>query len=341
MDKAQGSRAGRYWIGFDLGGTKMLACVYDAAFKCVGMERQKSRAGDGVAVGIRRMADTIEAALERSGVSLRQVAGIGFGVPGPLDLEKGLVIQMPNLGWEAVPLQKKMEDRFGCRVVLANDVDAGTYGEYRFGAGRGARALLGVFPGTGIGGAFIREGRLLTGARTTCMEIGHIRVVSQGPRCGCGRVGCLETVASRLAIASQAAIAVHRGEAPHLARLAGTDLAELRSGALQKAVRQGDKAIEFIVREAARRLGSAIASLINLLGPDVVVLGGGLTEAFPAIFREECRKTAEEEVMRTFRGTYRIETALLGDDATARGAAALAATPEALGRAEERRERKP
>jgi len=230
----------------------------------------------------------------------------------------------PNLGWRNVPLRRRLEAAFACPVVVANDVDAGTFGEYVAGAARGARTVVGIFPGTGIGGACVYEGRLLRGRRHSCMEIGHMKLLPRGPLCGCGRRGCLEAMASRLAIAAAAAAAAYRGEAPALRKLAGTDLARIRSRALAESVRQGDSTVERIVRRAARHIGLAAANTIHLLAPDVIVLGGGLVEAMPKLFVEEVSDIAEREVMEAFRGTFRVVAARLGDEATVLGAAALA-----------------
>lgn len=322
---------GKFWVGFDLGGTKMLASVFDADFRRLTATRKKTKAREGGASGVKRIIELIHETLDEARVAPEQLGGIGVGVPGPLDLKKGVILQLPNLGWTDVPLRKKLEEEFRCAAILANDVDVGTYGEYRFGAGRGARCVLGVFPGTGIGGACIYEGRILRGTNRSCLEIGHIRVMRGGAVCGCGRRGCLETVASRLAIAAQAAVAVFRGEAPNLGEIAGTDIAQIRSGALAEAIRRGDKVIEGILRNAASALGSGIASVVNLLAPDVIVLGGGLVEAFPDLYRKECGRAIESEIMASFHDTYRLAVAELGDYAGVTGAAALAATPDALG----------
>src|SRR5690606_11620102 len=128
-------------------------------------------------------------------------------------------------------------------------------------------------------GGCVYKGEILHGAHMTCMEIGHVQVMPEGPLCGCGRRGCLEALASRLAIAANAAKASYRGEAGHLKQLGGTDLSEIRSGVLADAIKAGDKVVEQIVREAARHLGVAIAGVVQILGPDRVILGGGLVEA--------------------------------------------------------------
>ncbi len=191
----------KYWVGFDLGGTKMLASVLDEKFKPLVRRRKKTKGNEGAEAGVERIIDNIRAALEEAQVQPEQLAGIGLGCAAPIDLQNGSIIDAVNLGWQNVPLRKMLEAAFGCPVVVSNDVDAGLYGEYRFGAGRDARCLLGVFPGTGIGGACVYEGRIVRGKRASAMEIGHVQVLTNGRLCGCGRFGCLETEGSRLAIA--------------------------------------------------------------------------------------------------------------------------------------------
>lgn len=316
---------GKYWVGFDLGGTKMLATVFDAKFKPVVSERKKTKGNEGVEAGLKRIVQTVENALGKAGIARQQVGGIGAGCPGPLDLDAGVILHTPNLGWENVPLRATLEKAFGCPAVIANDVDAGTYGEYRFGAAQGARCVLGVFPGTGIGGACIYEGRILRGKKGSCMEIGHFPVHPFGPVSGPGRQGTLESMTSRLAISAQAAQAVYRGQAPALKQLAGTKLEDIKSGALARAIREGDVVVEEIVRHAARILGTTVAGVVNLLAPDVLVLGGGLVEAMPDLYVKEVKKTIDRQAMKAYADAVNVVAAKLGDDAGVLGAAALAA----------------
>jgi glucokinase len=240
-----------------------------------------------------------------------------------LDLNRGIILHSPNLGWRNVRLKSALESKFGCLAVIANDVDAGTFGEYRFGAGQGARCVVGVFPGTGIGGGCVYEGRLLRGSVHSCMEIGHVHMQPKGRLCGCGRHGCLETVASRLAVSADAAMTAYRGQSPHLLEMAGTDLAAIRSRALASAIREGDAAVEDVLIHAAKSLGVAVASVVNLLAPDVVVLGGGLMEAVPGVFLKEVRNAVGKQAMKPFR-SVKVVAARLGDNAGVMGAAALA-----------------
>jgi glucokinase len=313
-----------YWLGFDLGGTKMLAVAFDDAMRPVGRKRKKTEGFHGAAAGLERIAHTIHSVLDEAGLKPQQLGAIGIGCPGPLDLDAGVILEAPNLGWHDVAVKEYLETTFGCPAYISNDVDAGVFGEYRFGAGRDARTVLGIFPGTGVGGGCVYEGKILRGRRGSIMEIGHLRVMPEGPICGCGLRGCLESVASRLAISAAAAQAAYRGQAPHLMAMVGTDVGNIRSSLIADAVVAGDAAIERIVRTAAEAIGIALASCVHLVGPDVVVLGGGLVEAMPSLFVEGAQAAARDHVMPAFRDSFRVAAAQLGDDAGAMGAAAWA-----------------
>lgn len=314
----------RCWIGFDLGGTKMLSAVYNDAFKVLGRERKKTKPANAAASGLERIIDTIKGSIRASGVEMDRIAGIGIGCPGPVDMDKGVLLSPPNLAWNDTDVGAVLKKEFSCPIAVLNDVDAGVYGEYRFGSARGATCAVGVFPGTGIGGGCVYRGEVLRGKNSSCLEIGHCHVVPNGPVCGCGQRGCLEAVASRPAIAAAAARAALRGDAPHLLAEAGTDLANIRSGALADSVANGDKVVEEIVRESARLIGIAVSTVVNLLAADVIVLGGGLVEAMPDLFTGPVDRAARKRVMPAFRETFKVVAASLGDDAAAIGAAAWA-----------------
>ncbi len=312
------------WVGFDLGGTKMMAAALSSEFRVLGRRRRKTKGAEGAKAGVERIIQSIRDALEEGQVAADKVAGIGVGCPGNIDLERGVIVDSANLGWKNVQLKEILQKEFGCPAVILNDVDAGVYGEYRFGAGKNARCVIGVFPGTGIGGGCVLEGQVIRGKTMSCFEIGHIEVSPDGLPCGCGRTGCLETEASRLAISAQAAMAAYRGEAPHLLGAAGTDLSEIRSGMLAEAIKAGDKIIERIVERAARQIGRAVGDVVNLLLPDVVVLGGGLVEALPELLVKGVEEAARQRAAPPFAKTFKVAAAKLGDDAVVRGAAAWA-----------------
>ena len=312
-----------YWVGFDLGGTKMLAVVYDSEFKPVGRARKKTRGHEGKKAGLERILLVINEALRDASIEIPDLAGIGIGCPGPLDLNRGVIHEAPNLGWKNVPVKETLELAFQCPVIVGNDVDVGVYGEYRFGAGRNANCLVGIFPGTGIGGGCVYQGNLIQGKNCSAMEIGHIPILADGPMDGAGNVGTLESLASRLAISSAAAAAVYRGHAPCLSEIAGTDISMIRSGALAKSIKE-DEAIREIINLATRHLSMGVVTMVHLMAPDIIVLGGGLVEAMPEFFVESVSRIVRNRVLPAYRDVFTIVPAALGDDATVMGAAAWA-----------------
>ncbi|MFM7741137.1 MAG: ROK family protein, partial [Planctomycetota bacterium] len=250
-----------FWVGFDLGGTKMLAEVFDDKFNVIGRCRKKTKGHEGKEAGLKRINLVIREALEEAQLRPADIRGLGIGCPGPLDLKKGIIREAPNLGWENVLIRKSIEDEFGIPVTVGNDVDFGVYGEYCFGAAKDARCVVGLFPGTGIGGGCVYEGKIFRGSNCTCMEIGHIPMALGGVLDGAGNSGTLESIASRLAISGAAAQAVFRGAAPHLKELAGTDLAEIRSAQIAQSIEEGDKMIRLIVESAAEYLSLGVVTM--------------------------------------------------------------------------------
>jgi len=318
------SETKKYWLGFDLGGTKMLSVLFDDQFQVVIRKRKKTKGMEGVVAGQDRIADLIQETLTDSLVTIDQVAGIGIGCPGPIEIDKGIVCIAPNLGWKKVPVGEFLEKKFGCPVVVMNDVDAGVYGEYRFGAALNAFCVVGVFPGTGIGGGCVHDGRILRGLKLSAMEIGHMKIASTNRSSGVDMPGTLECEASRLSIAAECVKLAYRGEAPELLKLGGTDIVNVRSKTIAQAIKNGDKSVERVVRLAAQQVGYGVANIVHILSPDVIILGGGLVEAVPEIYVEEVRRVAKRSVMECYEDTFEIRIAALGDDAGAMGAAAWA-----------------
>ena len=314
----------KIWIGFDLGGTKMLTIAYDENWEIIGRRRRKTRGREGSDQGIERIGSTIDRLLEENKIERKQIAGIGIGCPGPIDLEKGRLLMAPNLGWDDVDVRKKLENRFDCPAVVVNDVDAGVFGEYKFGSAKGSRCAIGIFPGTGVGGGCVYEGRILRGARISCMEVGHTRISSSTRASGYKLPGTVEAEASRLTIAAEAAKAAHRGDAPHLAKNTGTDLADIKSGAIAEAIKNGDDSIRNLVEDAAEAIGYAVVNIVHLLAPDKIILGGGLVEAMEDLIVGTVRKTAQKSVMSVYKDSFDVVAAKLGDDAGVLGAAAWA-----------------
>jgi len=310
-----------YSCGFDLGGTKMLCILFDDKQKIVARKRKKTKGTEGAQAGVMRIAELIRETFTENNLPLECLSSLGIGCPGPVDMDNGIVNVAVNLGWKNVSLGAMLEDELDCPVSVLNDVDAGVYGEYSVGAAVGARSVAGIFPGTGIGGGFVYEGKILRGRRSSAMEIGHTRITSSNRSSGTDMTGTLESEASRLAIAAECAKLAYRGEAPNLLRAAGTDIAQIRSKVLAAAIRDGDKSVERVVRQAAQTVGYAVANLVHMLCPEVIILGGGLVESISEIYLDEVTQTAKRSVLQCYEDMFEIKMAKLGDDAGAMGAA--------------------
>ncbi|MDE0554413.1 MAG: ROK family glucokinase [Candidatus Poribacteria bacterium] len=312
-------------IGVDMGGTKILSAVIDAEGQILGTAKVPTKADKGAAEVIDRIADCIRKAIDKSGVDSESIQAVGIGAPGPLDPATGVVIFAPNLGWKDVPLKAELEARVGFSTFVDNDVNVGTLGEHVFGAGRGVQNVVGIFVGTGIGGGIILNGKLFHGASKTAGEVGHIIVKAGGPRCGCGRRGCLEAIASRTAMTKQFQKAIlKKGKKSVISKLTGGDLRAIRSGVLAKAVRLNDKLTLKIFKKVTKYLGIGIGSIVNFLNPEMIVLGGGVVEALDDTFLDDIRAAAKKYSLPNTLDGVQIVRAELGDNSGILGAAALA-----------------
>ena len=314
-----------YVVGVDMGGTKILAAVVDAEGKIISHSKIATHAEKEPDQVIDRIARCIGEAIEQAHLEASQIRAIGIGAPGPLDPEEGIVIFAPNLDWSNVPLKAELESRLGIPTFVDNDVNVGTLGEHVLGAGRGVKNLVGIFVGTGVGGGIILNGKLFHGASKTAGEVGHMIVKADGPRCGCGNLGCLEAVASRTAIAKQLQKAILKKKKKSiLPKLNDGNLDLIRSKALAEAVKRGDKVTTKVMRRAGKYLGIGVASIVNFLNPEMIVLGGGVIEAMGDSFVDQIRRVAGEYALPNTMNGVQIVTAKLGDNAGVIGAAVLA-----------------
>ena len=311
-----------FWIGFDLGGTKMMASVLDANYHVLGFARKSTNGSEGAAKGRGKIVKAVHEAIEAAGVNPKGIQGIGIGCPGLVNPEKGLLVFAPNLGWTNMALRMLLQTEFKCPVAVLNDVDAGTYGEYILGAGKGARSLLGIFPGTGVGSGFVYNGQLIMGKSISAMELGNLLL--PGTHIGSPVFGTvtLEDLTSRLAIASQAGIACYRGQLPELDKKTEGALRSIRSKALANAFRSGDDAAMIIFRNSIRYLGMGVAMVVNLLAPDRITLGGGLVEELPSLYMNLLKEEVERHAIPELAKGIRYSIAKLGDQAVTAGSVA-------------------
>lgn len=310
--------------GIDLGGTKIQAIVVDADSEVLGQSRHPTPHGGGPGA----VADAIGAALREAadgaGVEPSALRGVGVGSPGEVDGASGTVANARNLpAWtDSYPLGAKLAEALGTRVAVGNDVSVATAAEYELGAGRGHASVLGVFWGTGVGGGLILDGKPWHG-RGAAGEIGHMVVKRDGARCPCGNHGCLEAYAGRSAMESEARRRIEDGEHTDLFKLmAKHGKPRLTSGVWERALDHGDKLAEHLIDRAVKALGAGIASAVNLVDPEIVILGGGLGSRFGERLGPEIRRQMERCLfVRDFPPEFRI--AALGDLGGALGAALL------------------
>jgi glucokinase len=309
-------------VGVDLGGTKILAAVVHAGDeKILGRAKRPTPAKEGGAAILAAIVAAIDQALEEAGVSRAQIAGIGVGSPGPIDIDSGEILFSANLNVRNFALGSGLSSEMGKPVIVRNDVQVGGYGEFRLGAGRGYKNILAAFVGTGIGGCLISEGKIVGGSTGNAGEVGHITIKVGGPKCGCGRRGCLEVFSSRSAIARRITKAVRKGHSTVLADKVDKKSGRLKSGELAEAVAAQDQVAMKEVHRAAHYLGIGLGSLVNVLGPEIVIVGGGVTEALGAPWIDLVRASMRKAVLVDPHESIKVEAASLGDDAGVLGAA--------------------
>lgn len=322
-------------IGVDFGGTKLLAAVVDIATgEILGTAKKKTNPDDDAKELMERIYTGIDGAIESAGLKKKQdIVGIGVGIAGQIDTKNGVLLGAPNLSQATVdlPIAALLEKRFGIRAALRNDVQVAALGEGTFGAGKKHADFFCVFVGTGVGGAIVRNGQLITGASGTAGEVGHLIIHANGRHCGCGGRGHLEAYASRTAITRTIMGELKRGRKSILTKLepslasSDVDSSALRSGLLAKAMAQNDPLVTETLTEAGTDLGLGLASVINLLDPGRIIVGGGVIEAVDYLF-EVASQRATREALPTPAKTTEIVRAKLGDNAGIVGAALVGAS---------------
>jgi glucokinase len=264
--------------GIDLGGTKIQAVVVDDRSKVAGEARQPTPTEGGPAAVISQMADTLSEAAEAAGVETARLRGTGVGSPGAVDTKAGTVAEARNLSdWnEAFPMAPALTGLLGSPVYLGNDVSVAVQAEYELGAAKRSKSLLGVFWGTGVGGGIVLNGKMWEG-RGAAGEIGHVVIKRGGRRCTCGRRGCMEAYAGRGAMELRARKLADRGEKTALFEIMEKrGRTRLQSGIWERALSRKDPMAVHLIDEAIKALGAGIASAVNLLDVETVVIGGGL-----------------------------------------------------------------
>ncbi|MBF0478379.1 MAG: ROK family protein [Candidatus Omnitrophica bacterium] len=300
----------KYYIGIDVGGTNIKFGLLNESGTIIARNRLSTvSCASSKKKLINALTGIIHQLMNENNLKNNQMAGIGFGLPGLIDAEAGEVKILTNIfGWKNVPLKKMMEDATGIPTFIDNDVNVITLGEWKYGAGRGYDNLVCITVGTGVGGGLILNGEIYRGPGFTAGEIGHIPLNEKGPACNCGGSGCLEAyVGNRHLIAKAAKLFKNKN-----IRL--EDVSEL-------AKKENSRAIEFW-EEAGFHIGMGLVSVINVLNPQLIVIGGGVSNGLP-FMKKSLEKTIQSRAMKIPAGMVKIVKAKLGDDAGLIGAMVL------------------
>ncbi|MFH0754632.1 MAG: ROK family protein [Candidatus Omnitrophota bacterium] len=320
-EKCMQKKAEKYFIGIDIGGTKVCGGLVSPAgtiaVQC--KEPTPHQAGLKDVLGV--VDKIIRELLKTGNVARQNVLGLGVAVPGVVD-NFGKVVVTPNIGLSGADLKKIFEKKYRVRVAVGNDVNFGVLGEKWLGAGRKAQDIIGIFPGTGVGGGVIVKGAFLTGHQGAAAELGHMCVDPRGEECSCGNVGCLEAVVGRWAIERDIRAAVKNGEKTIITDLAGVKLLQIKSGTIAKALKARDPVVTRIMARAADTLAHACVSLNHVFNTQMFIFGGGLIEACGDFILPRIERALKKDPFFQKLQTPEVVAAKLGDDAVMLGAVA-------------------
>lgn len=319
----------KYSIGIDLGGTKILiGLVEKESGKVVSHIKKKTKKEKGPENIVRKMVEGVEELLEESGKSFTEISSIGIGSAGQIDRKNGIIIGAPNLDCYNLNLKEILQDKFNIPVFVGNDVEVATIGEQKFGAGKGCADFVCVFVGTGIGSAIVKNGHIIYGATGTAGELGHIIVDLNGRPCACGAHGCLEAYASRSAIETRIEGALKKGRKSCISEYLEEGKA-ITSSMIRKSIERKDELVTQCVSEASEYLSGGLASVINLINPELIILGGGLIEAVDYFYKQTIKK-AKSKSLPVPAEKIRFSKTILGDYSGVIGAALLDEREEIL-----------
>lgn len=308
-------------IGVDLGGTKTLCVLLSE--ECDVLERVKFKTAprEGQAQFTKELIKAVHEIKEAARKRKMELVGSGIGCAGLVDTKELRIVNSPNLlCLEDYPIGKHLEHELKVPGLIDNDLRMGVYGEYELGAGKGANTILGVFFGTGVGGAAIINGRLHYGASNMGGQVGCLLAQPVGGPEAASSHGIVDRIASKAAIAGEALVMATKNWAPFLHHEVGTDIAKITWGLLRKAIAKGDKQVEQMLRARMRVVGIALSNVVNFLNPDRLVLGGGLMEELGKLVLKELDAGMREYLVPEVSKPLKIVEASLGGEAVAIGA---------------------
>lgn len=316
-------------VAVDLGGTKITSAVITREDEMISRIYRLTLAHEGPQNVINRIVDAVKLSVRKAGLEMADIGDISIGAPGPVDINRGLVSGAPNLPrWHNIPLRDRLADSLGKPVFLLNDASAAALGEHRMGAGRGVDNLIYITVSTGIGGGLIINGRLYNGTDGCAAEIGHMIIKFDGPVCKCGQHGCLESLASGTAIADLAQMRLGKGEKSMMTVMADNKSRGVTAEVVAAAARKRDALALKVIEETAGYLGIGLANLVNIINPQMIIIGGGVSKMGEMLLRP-ARKSMKQHAFKLPAQTVRVVRPRLGMDAGLMGAAIYA--QESLG----------
>jgi glucokinase len=309
--------AAPYWLGVDLGGTKILVGLFDEQFQLVAKAKQSTNFEEGGPAVFGRIVTAVDNVLAEAKAAPADVRGMGLSVPGQIVPNSTIVRYAPNLNWRDFELAPLFPKHWSWPVIVENDVRMGTYGEWKLGAAKGANHVFGIFAGTGVGGGLILNGRLHHGFNGHAGEIGHIIIDwKKGVE--------LEAVAGRRNLMNRAKKVIDDSPKSVRKEWKSVDPTTFKSSEIADYFARGEPVMTQLVDGAARAIGAAVGTVVNLIAPEVVVIGGGLTKALGASFPERIWEIASRYALPRATENVRCVMAALGDDAGVTGAATYA-----------------
>lgn len=310
-------------IGIDVGGTNVKIALVDGEGKIIYSNSVPTYAQMGYEYTVNNIKQAIRDLMKETNTDAKEIEGIGFDFPGQVDYKTGVVKLAPNIpGWINVPIAQMIEEEFNIPTRIDNDVRCAALGELKFGAGKGCENFICITVGTGIGSGLVINGQLVRGAANAAGEIGHIKLqMNGGPICGCGDTGCLEAFASGPSIVAMAQEYLKGGKSTKFREMAGAD-GEITPYIVAKAAKAGDPVAKRIFEIVGTYIGMGLVSVINLLNPEKVIIGGGVAAAGDLLL-DPIRKTIKERAMVVAGNSVEIVPAELGNSAGVIGASML------------------
>ncbi len=315
-------------LAIDMGGTKIIAAIISNKGQMIAREYCLTLAGEGPQSVINRIFSTIDHLLSLRNIDSSKLDSISIAAAGVIDFDRGVITSSPNLpGWYDIPLRDIVRERYGVNTFLINDANAAALGEHHFGVGKGVNNLILLTVGTGIGGGIIINGKLYSGLCGSAGEIGHMTIDVNGPRCNCGNIGCLETLASGTAVAREAIKRISQGEKSSLTETVEGEIENITAEEVSLAAQRGDSLALEVILKAATYLGVGMVNMVNIFNPEMIIVGGGMAKMGDLLLNP-ARQVVRERAFSLSAQAVRIVPAQLGDDAGVLGAAIFAFQPE-------------